>query len=109
PGATVEYIVNVQDGTGNIIHQAGSIGMPVPSDLIEVFPNPVTDLLHLNVREAGEWTLFDAAGRTMQTATITSRLAASPIATDELSDGTYFLQFRSASGMSKTITIIVDH
>ena len=70
----------------------------------KVSPNPATDVLTLNQSsekaEAGEWLIFDTAGKLLLSKKVTENEVASNINIQKLSEGVYFVSF-SVNGQKR--------
>ncbi len=96
-----EYAVLAVDSTGCIGNVEFVIdvldGLTTPDVVWNVFPNPTTDLVHVNLRTPGQGalTLTDLGGREVLATTLTSTRTTLDLSA--LPAGTYVLQFQQGT------------
>jgi serine protease AprX len=111
-GDRLNYRISMLDSAGvtTTFPKSGWTTLVLPTHpQVSVFPNPASSVVQLNVNTEGEWKLYDAAGRAILNGRIATPMFNYPIATQDIADGTYFLQFIAGSGESQTVTVVVAH
>ncbi|MEP6726550.1 MAG: FG-GAP-like repeat-containing protein [Bacteroidota bacterium] len=89
-------------------------GVNTTKGLVTVFPNPVTDIIQLQLnlpnRQQVEWTIIDNAGRTLQRGKIAapSGILVTPVVTRGLSSGVYYLLLKGGNFEQKVKLVKVD-
>lgn len=73
---------------------------------ISVYPNPVSDVLHVNGNDIASITLYDVNGRL---AMLFNKFPNNTINTALLSDGMYILVANKTDGAKETTTVVVKH
>ena len=78
--------------------------MPLQSEvLVHVFPNPTTEILTIESKEALTWSLSDLKGRNVAESNTASN--ESQLLVGKLASGSYFLRVKSGSKTHKTFKI----
>jgi hypothetical protein len=72
---------------------------------INVYPNPVQDILYLSAPTSANWTIADIQGRVLQTGITTEGVTNIPVGT--LQNGVYVLTIRDEQGMTQTRRFVV--
>ena len=121
-GPNIYYKIEVFDGAGhgavnprsgwNIIPNVIYDGVRTPTgdgvSVINAFPNPCSDNFTFSSERVGEWRMVTCTGSIVNRGTLKDP-STIQIATSSLANGTYYIEFISSSGETKTIPIVVIH
>lgn len=115
-GAVVYYRLRQVDLDGKFVysHIISIRGVNTTKGLVTVFPNPVSDIiqlqLNLPLRQQLEWTITDNVGRTVQHGNITAPagVLTMPIVSHGLSRGVYYLVLKGGNFEQKVKLVKVD-
>jgi len=82
-----------------------------PNSLLEIYPNPFTRKVSINLNPSGNWsigqiTLFDQNGKLIQNDIVNKSSEKLTISTDHLQPGVYFFQLKTSNGISETRKMI---
>ncbi len=120
-GPHIYYQITVVDDSGMTVTNPAEGYNSIPNQLyssvpetsaipfeLEVYPNPSSSGFTFNMSVPGQWRMVTRTGSIILNGSSQGPIAVH-FSTDKIESGTYYIEFISASGETKTIPIVVIH